>query len=291
MGVLGEAVIGLVFVYLLVSLICTIINELIASVLQLRALQLRSGIEKIIDDPNLQRAFFGSGIFRMAGKASGTKGPSYLPSKTFALALLDALDGSGRSETKQTMDDIAGAIDKLPTSDVKIAWEALLQQAEGSVESARTVIAGWFDEMMNRLTGIYKRNLQALSLLIAALLCIILNVDSLQISRAVWFDDSLRESLASSATDFIKANPHSDQSANNFQKIEAQLRPVPLGWDFSPDAAQQVIPSGTTGWMEKVIGLTLSALAVSLGAPFWFDLLNKFVSIRGTGPAPSIEKD
>jgi hypothetical protein len=37
----------------------------------------------------------------------------------------------------------------------------------------------------------------------------------------------------------------------------------------------------------KVLGLFLTAIAISLGAPFWFDLLNKVISIRAAGRAPN----
>ena len=35
-------------------------------------------------------------------------------------------------------------------------------------------------------------------------------------------------------------------------------------------------------WVLKVFGLLLTGIAVSLGAPFWFDVLNKFMVIRST---------
>ncbi|PSJ40961.1 hypothetical protein [Allosphingosinicella deserti] len=52
--------------------------------------------------------------------------------------------------------------------------------------------------------------------------------------------------------------------------------PWQFGWDVgawlaSPDAPWRPLP----GWL-------LTALAVSMGAPFWFDLLNKFMVIRST---------
>ena len=40
------------------------------------------------------------------------------------------------------------------------------------------------------------------------------------------------------------------------------------------------------GFWEKVVGLLFTALAISLGAPFWFDMLNRVVSIRAAGRAP-----
>jgi hypothetical protein len=41
----------------------------------------------------------------------------------------------------------------------------------------------------------------------------------------------------------------------------------------------------TTFW-PKLIGLLVTAFALSLGAPFWFDMLNKVVNIRSAGRAP-----
>jgi len=40
------------------------------------------------------------------------------------------------------------------------------------------------------------------------------------------------------------------------------------------------------GWWWQIywhgVGWLLTALAISLGAPFWFDLLNKFIVVRST---------
>ncbi len=40
---------------------------------------------------------------------------------------------------------------------------------------------------------------------------------------------------------------------------------------------------GTGCWWLRFAGWLLTMLAISLGAPFWFDLLKKMVNIRGTG--------
>jgi hypothetical protein len=36
--------------------------------------------------------------------------------------------------------------------------------------------------------------------------------------------------------------------------------------------------------LGHVVGWVLSIAAVSLGAPFWFDTLSRFVNLRGAGP-------
>jgi len=35
-------------------------------------------------------------------------------------------------------------------------------------------------------------------------------------------------------------------------------------------------------WRNNIVGYLLTALAISLGAPFWFDLLNKLIKLRGS---------
>jgi hypothetical protein len=46
--------------------------------------------------------------------------------------------------------------------------------------------------------------------------------------------------------------------------------------------------SGLTEWLAALVGWALIALAVSQGAPFWFDLLNKLVNLRSTGQRPTV---
>jgi hypothetical protein len=44
----------------------------------------------------------------------------------------------------------------------------------------------------------------------------------------------------------------------------------------------QYSPNQTGGW-ETVLGWLITAMAITLGAPFWFDLLSKLISLRGAG--------
>lgn len=65
---------------------------------------------------------------------------------------------------------------------------------------------------------------------------------------------------------------------------------LPLGWDRTNP---ELFPQNRNSWLLKILGWLLTAVAVSLGAPFWFDLLNKFISVRGstkpkeTNPRPN----
>ena len=65
------------------------------------------------------------------------------------------------------------------------------------------------------------------------------------------------------------------------QSQRQRCKPLPIGW-----SAKAWVPDPVT-WIERIIGWLITGLAVSLGAPFWFDLLNKFMNIRGTGEKPA----
>jgi hypothetical protein len=56
------------------------------------------------------------------------------------------------------------------------------------------------------------------------------------------------------------------------------IRAFPIGWGE--------LPEGGGGWLLKILGCLWTGLALSLGAPFWFDLLQKFVNLRAAGTKP-----
>ena len=43
-------------------------------------------------------------------------------------------------------------------------------------------------------------------------------------------------------------------------------------------------------WWLKLLGLVITIGAISQGAPFWFDILNKVTNLRATGRPPKVEK-
>jgi hypothetical protein len=54
------------------------------------------------------------------------------------------------------------------------------------------------------------------------------------------------------------------------------------------DCYAQARKQDSGAWVLKAIGWLITGLAVALGAPFWFDLLNKLVNLRGSGPRPAL---
>ncbi|MBB4229334.1 hypothetical protein [Rhizobium mongolense] len=225
------------------------------------------------------------------GKDAPGKHTSYIDSNTFALALLDSLDTSKPITTVQEALDIAN---KLPQSNVRDIMLNALNDAGHDLQKARDSIAIWFDGTMDRLTGQYKRDMQKVTLLLGLLLAILLNADSFAVTRELWRNSTIRTEVVQKAAN-LPANEITKTCANEpenqqetcgiklLNKRLADLAPLPLGWDLNAITADS---GGLLFLLLKIPGLLVTALAISLGAPFWFDLLQKFIDIRGTGKKP-----
>jgi len=271
-----DVAIGMAMLYLLLSLFCTTINELIASIFKLRARNLQRGLQDLIDDESLRVAFEGTSIMQSIKKVSGGTGPSYLPSTRFVGAVLDAVGKQGSLSEAKLYQDIEGALKSLPDSNVKDNLLGFAQEAANDIDAFRKTTAAWFDDMMDRAAGVYKRRIQALSFAVALLLTVGLNVDSVTVARTLWSDTDLRNRLVLAATEVVHQTGNTSMSPD-VEKIAASLQPFPIGWEN--------LKAGVS--IQTLVGWLLTTLAVSLGAPFWFDLLSKFTKVRGSGTVPA----
>jgi hypothetical protein len=94
--------------------------------------------------------------------------------------------------------------------------------------------------------------------------------DSLSLSR-------IKDSLSSIIDSMNPGNIQSELDRKNF--FESRCTII---HDKTEGKYFVYAPNQNGGW-ETLIGWLLTAWALCLGAPFWFDLLNKLISLRGTG--------
>lgn len=152
-----DVAIGIIFIFLLISLICTAVNEFIESFLKLRAVDLEQGIREILDDPNgtgivqrfwnhhlinsLFRGNYHSDKIRNVDGTSfkkkrysrGSDLPSYIPARNFALALMDILLPANTpspqpNNSASTTNNLSGSSGALaPANDVTTGNTAVVQ--------------------------------------------------------------------------------------------------------------------------------------------------------------------
>lgn len=300
-----DLAIGMVFVYLLLALLCTTINEWIAGIFGLRARTLASAIGQLLDDQKTSdptRSFLAEFYAHpiISGMGMPGKGPataSYLPSRAFATAVMDLVTAG--KEGPISYADLETGVKNLPPGDVRKALLSLLQNAHSDIEQAQNNIEQWFDDTMERASGWYKRNTQLVTLFAALLLTISTNADTLKIGRTLWTSGTQRtlvvqeaqKRVESGSSDKIITYPDKNnplQAVEQPKATELQALSALLGW-----SRDDLRDRDTLVWLRRILGWCLSVVAISLGAPFWFDLLSKLMNIRNAGqkPAPAKSKE
>lgn len=226
--------------------------------------------------------------FKQTG-ASGdrVRNPSYLPSSTFATALIDILvpDRTGQL----SLDRIAASIRTLDDGVPFVgAVESLLTAAQGDVTAFRVSLERWYDNEMARIAGSYKRWAKRWLIVVTALVAIGFQVDTIAIANQVYADGPLQQAVVAAAENktLCQAGPAASPTdtagcvAHELSSLHTQSG-LPLGWSGG------TTPTSVGGWLAKVLGWALTVFAASFGAPFWFDALSKLGSLRNAGPRPA----
>lgn len=301
---------GIVLMYVILSLVCTAINEFLATTLKWRAKTLADGVEALVDDPKLRDLLFDHGVvagpaavalsttsrFARLFKSLRSPGPSYIDPKNFATALLSALDPGKPLPPVEDLKRLASEL--TVDSNIKDALLASVSGAGSDITRVRDNLAAWFDSAMDRLSGAYKRKIHVVGFVIGSLLAIACNADTLAAGQALWLDAGLRGQVAALA-EKTGADPtigplggvtsdlstRAEQNLRNLEEIHA----FPLGWSDSHGRPDYRWEQSVSGWVKKILGIAVTAFALSLGAPFWFDVLSSFVRLRGSGDPPVLE--
>src|SRR5262249_52759215 len=161
---------------------CTTVNEWISGVLKMRSRLLLEGITQLLgqgDDSvagKILAAFYGHPLIR--GLTRKGEHPSYLSARTFAAVLMDLATPNHAGAS--TFDDLVGGIkNDLPDGQLKTSLLALLQNTDRTIQGAQLKIEAWYDDAMDRVSGWYKRKTQVWTLVVASMLTIATNADTI----------------------------------------------------------------------------------------------------------------
>jgi hypothetical protein len=237
-----DIVVGLVFIYLLYSLLATLVQEIIATHFSFRAKMLERAIFRMLEDENkFNSRFSGIRCLFARSKNSGRKNspsgefykhplikflsenssksrPSYINRHTFSKVIVDLLRGDEARPEDNEPDLIQSALDQGITKwgNVEISSETLTYlrsvwtDAKSDVQAFKLHLEGWFDETMDRTTGWYKKHTQFILFFVGFAIAVVFNVDTLKIVDKLEKDPKLREQLVQQAGAFMEAHPDLD---------------------------------------------------------------------------------
>jgi hypothetical protein len=313
-----DVAIGLAFVYLLFSVLCAAVQEAIAGIFDLRASTLEKGLRNLLQDDGrkatgaapaavagaappgaadpvtpeqgekpggLTDLLLSDGLIRTLYKQSALpfgsrrRGPSYIPSRTFALALLNVIDPADPNRQETDLRKAIADSEIIPEG-TRSALLSLAVAADNDRDRLRDEIARWFDGTMARVSGWYKRKTQVIICLLSLIVAVGLNVNTVGITDRLINDDAVRAAVVQDA---VKTPLRPGQSLNDVanEVTHVERLGLPLGWSKSSDDPARASFSDHLG--RTLAGWLLTFLALSLGAPFWFDALSKLAGLRNTG--------
>ncbi len=281
-GILDVAI-GLALVFLLTGVLCTAVMEAISSAFALRASTLEQGLRQFLDDPA------GTGLTAELYKhvqisgLSGAGKPSYIPAENFSRALLDILFPRSAGDLPPALDEARKMAEKMPKGRVQEMVLTFIGEAGNDVEKVRTRIESWFNSGTDRIGGLYKRKTQWIILAVAGLICLIANIDAIEIGNRLNTNSVLRSQLVAMAEKTVSKPADDATKPAGVQKSVSDLQTLDLNFGWSGENPGEHPVAWT---FRKALGILVAALAASLGAPFWFDVMSKFINLRSAGLKP-----
>jgi hypothetical protein len=297
MNVLSLAI-GMITVYLVLALSVTAFNEAVAALLSSRGKWLLRGVASLFSnnaddhgDMAMAKRVYDSPYIAYLQRGSRFL-PSYLPAWNLLQGMLEAASKQGDCALT-TLDDLRTAAKNLPEgSPIRVGLENLLAAGDTTVEDFKKRFEAWFGTFEAQVMAWYRQKTQLVVGGLSVVVALAMNVDTLQLVNQLATDPKVRETLAEQGSqlarqpDLVAANttlaaasqPGLAATVETVQQRSANLNAsgLKLGWN---ERAWQ----SPLNVVEKLVGLLLSAFAVSMGAPFWFDLLKNLVSIRSVG--------
>ena len=339
-----DIAIALIFIYLILSLLASEIQEIIAAFLQWRAKNLKEAIEILLggivqsEQPTNQEKLgqlpaiktkteevdvknaitladklYQNSLIQSLNQTtlgrltrSSESGPSYIPSETFASALLEIL---GLHEKLQEF-RADQALDKSIVNIVKNIDSSILpsnvrdkliilarraqrktQNIDEQINQFEREVETWFNRSMERASGVYKRNAKGFAILLGLLIAAVANADTLHIFSMLSKDSVLSAGISQYANQTVQTcemltnDNYLDCINSEVNKNKLSKLSLPIGWNLPLETPKDFL-TGLKNVVLKLIGLLLTGLAISMGASFWFDLLNRFINVRYAGKKP-----
>jgi len=309
-----DVAIGLTLVYLGASLFVTVINEYIAHMLNLRGKQLHDSLNTLIKDQDVKGILMQSPALKPFFDTDPRKTPSYIDTNVLARLLVGGL--AVPSAARNTVKQVSETIEKLPASELKTQLQALVRTAGSTTDTLVTAVSDWADRSLTMLGEGYKQRVQLISFGVGLVVAVGFNLDTVALTEHLYRDKDAREAAVAlgvqiaektSKEAFEKCMVLTPQKRKEeascvpltglvdvVQGRNESLGRLPIGWPLPKIQMQGAAASDSFDswpWVTRVAGWLLTALALCLGAPFWFDFLNKLVNMRHGMRRPEVKED
>jgi len=298
-----EVVIGLIFVFYVLGSIVSLITQWINEALETRGKSLERHLKKIVGDnhvgdfvklPQIQalRPIRYKNWYSFISSATEPKMVEKIPVATLVDSYFDFVGLTASKEI--TGEGLKELISAFPDSEGKRAVAKWVGQGVTDLEELRKRTTAYFAGVTEQAAETFRSNARSFVIVLSILLTLFLGTDSIQLAQTLWANAGVRAIVVEQAQMEVQMQAAdgtvSEDRIDDLIQQLIDLDIVKIGWwqtDIPPAGSD--INTWATFIVLKIIGLGLTAMAVSQGSSFWYDLLKKLVSKGGSSSSSDSE--
>jgi hypothetical protein len=300
----------LIGIYIALAVACSWLQEQIAAVFKLRSSTLLKGIAELVSrDADVLAQVSNHPLILSGSSEKGAQFPSYIDPRNFTQAFWQSVGPVTKSvvdspltaaivDPKESLTSLVTAINAWsPANDtakkLKMSAVALLNSAEGDYDKLLKATDAWFDAQMDRVSGWYKRTAQYYMLAIALVMAFGAGIDTIDIGRQLYASPAIAQAVSASVTAAVDSQKGAGDTSAAVNAVASaikdssqlqDLQVVRLDWWMRrPPTGAVAEPSVAA----TIFGMIITTIAISLGAPFWFDILKGIINVRMAGQKPA----
>lgn len=296
---IAGVLIGLVLVYYVLGIVVSTIVQILNESLETRGLALEKYLQQIAGDkmidltslPQIKalRPIRYANWWNVFGAGVEEKRVEKIPAGTLVDAFFDLAGLS--CQASFTAEELITAINQLPESEGKQAMLRWVQQGVTDLKELKARASDYVSGLLAQAAATFKARARSLVIILSLLITLLLGTDTIQLAKDLWTDSGLR-ALADAQANVAASQPNAQGNITQISDLVNSLTAYSLriGWWHT-----QALPTGGRlfDWLGfvflKLIGLGITAVAVSQGSSFWYDLLKKLTGQRGPAVAESAE--
>jgi hypothetical protein len=312
-----DILIGLTVVMLMASLVVTVLTQAVMNVLQTRGKNLRDGIAGLLrqihgelpegSSKKVAEALLTHPLIKSAGSRFGTvihreeltalllelaagNGPKALDDEVRG-ELCRLLAANGIGDPKETMENVRSLALQIEQAYPALSNNeryamALLQEAQSGFLGK---VNGWFDQTIDRVSDRFTNSARLVTFFGSLVIALALQLDTPALVNRLAADPALRQALVQQA--MTVSRDHASQAPavvnsglvpqlSDIDKKNLQALSTFNVIDIPTTLGDWKSRWGESDWMSKLLGILLTAMLLSLGAPFWYNALKNLIRLR-----------
>ena len=290
-----EVAIGLILVYYILGAIVSTITQSVTEIFETRGAALQKYLktitgDKYVDLTNMPQIKSLKPIryknwFSMFVADTEPKMVEKIPASTLVDAFFDMAGLTAKKDLSG--EELIELVDGLPESEGKQAMLSWIRQGVTNIEDIRKRTNDYFCGILDQAAATFKANARSFVLILSIGLTLFFGTDTIQLVRDLWTNAELRAIATAQAGVVVQQGGTQADLTSLLEDLSAFT--VKIGWWQGQNFPQNATAAE---WISfsffKIVGLGLTAVAVSQGSSFWYDLLKR---LSGRSSAPKSTAD